>query len=246
MTGDIPRGSDGRPTHNAAGVIANACGPASAKTCCQRYTAVWTCADFAWTGPFAGAIGCVQTSLQLPAWTKTSDDGSTCTYSIDIGSTTSCTVDGDCTSLVTTPPALPTDTGCGCGVVCVCPDLSTVTISGLTGWCAAYNGTYTLNKYSFLGSCEWRFDSTKFVANYNAGLPPGPVLVSQGIRFRENLSGGYTVGLDYMGGGYAGERFAHGWSFDSAVCGPDTETATSGDLTDTADCGSGALTVTFS
>ena len=242
---DLLSGSDGLPTHNTSGIIANACGDTAVpKTCCQRYTADWTCSTRVWSGPFAGTIGCVPTGRQLRQWTKITDDGSTCTYAIDIGDGTACTMNGDCDSLVTAPPPLPTATNCGCGVVCFCPDISLVTISGLTGWCAVFNGTYPLNKFTSFGICEWEAFDTATVPSYG-DIPPGTVTVNITIRFTENVFGGFDIDVTAHGSA-PGEPFAHQWDAETTQCGPFSTPADPVDPSDTRFCGSAPITVTFS
>jgi hypothetical protein len=140
---DLVSGSDGNPMHTAAGIIASACGGG----CSQRYTAVWDCVTRTWSGPTAGAKRCAPAT----PWTRIATDGLTSTYAIDVASATACSVDADCASITTTPPALPPGDGdCTPPVeITNCPESEDVnccaTYTTTFGGGSCVDGTYDLD-----------------------------------------------------------------------------------------------------
>jgi hypothetical protein len=76
------------------------------KNCCQQYTAVYDCFLSSWSGPTAGAKVC---NTGASSWVATTRTIRYCTYQCCVapGTPVSCTVDGDCSAITTTPPSLP-------------------------------------------------------------------------------------------------------------------------------------------
>lgn len=106
------------------------------KHCFQFWTAVWSCADLAWTGPTPGAKTC--RTATSGEWVKTASDATTCTYTRYVQMGKCCTVNGDCTGEDNTAtPALPfaggppNDCDCNpCISTCGCRDVgATATVS---------------------------------------------------------------------------------------------------------------------